>query len=143
MTDPAITLVVRKTIAASPERLFAAWTEPAQVLRWWGPDGVTCIGAEVDLRVGGHYRIGNRLPDGAELWITGIFEAVERPVRLIYSWRVEGVPGDAERVTVAFEGRGLETEVTVTHARIRSQELSEQHRLGWEGCLARLIGHFV
>ncbi|HKC48407.1 MAG TPA: SRPBCC domain-containing protein [Gemmatimonadales bacterium] len=143
MTRPPITLVVRKTIAATPERLFAAWTEPTQVVRWWGPDGVTCIGAEVDLRVGGHYRIGNRLPDGAELWISGTFEAVERPLRLIYSWRIEGAPADAERVTVVFEGRGLETEVTVTHARILSQEQSEQHRLGWEGCLDHLAAHFA
>lgn len=138
MTERPGTLVVQKTIAATPERLFAAWTEPEELRRWWGPDGVRCIDPEVDLRVGGRYRIGNQLPDGSILWIVGEFEAVERPHRLIYTWRLEGGPESAERVTVRFEGRGSATEVIVTHARIRTEALRDQHRHGWEGCLAGL-----
>ena len=63
-----MTLVVRKTIPATPERLFAAWTEPSQLQKWWGPEGVVCIGPEVDLRVGGQFRIGNKFLDGKILW---------------------------------------------------------------------------
>ena len=66
-----VTLVVRKTIRAKPERLFAAWTIPAELKLWWGPQGVKCIEAEIDLRRGGRYRIANQLPDGKFLWITG------------------------------------------------------------------------
>ena len=138
MTDPQITLVVRRTIAATPERLFAAWTDSAELQRWWGPDGVTCIGSEIDLRVGGRYRIGNRLPDGSTLWIVGTFEAIERPHRLTYTWRVEGGSTERERVTVDFAGRGSSTEVTVTHERISSETARQQHELGWTGCLAGL-----
>lgn len=141
MSDPAVTLVVRKTIAASPERLFAAWTEPDELRRWWGPDGVSCIDAAIDLRVGGGYRIGNRLPDGTALWIAGEFEVVDRPHRLVYTWRLEGRAGDVERVTVQFERRGGDTEVIVTHARVATAALGEQHQLGWEGCLAGLARH--
>lgn len=141
MTDPSRTLVVQKTIAASPERLFAAWTEPDALRRWWGPDGVTCIDPQVDLRVGGRYRIGNRLADGSILWIVGEFEAVEPPHRLVYTWRLEGGSERFERVTVCFEGRGLGTEVIVTHALIDSETLRDQHRHGWEGCLAGLARH--
>ena len=141
MTDPSRTLVVQKTIAASPERLFAAWTEPAALRRWWGPDGVTCIDPQVDLRVGGRYRIGNRLADGSILWIVGEFEAVEPPHRLVYTWRLEGGSERVERVTVCFEGRELGTEVIVTHALIDSETLRDQHRHGWEGCLAGLARH--
>jgi uncharacterized protein YndB with AHSA1/START domain len=54
---PMETLVVRKTIQATPERLFRAWTEPEQLRRWWGPEGAICVDPEVDLQVGGHYRI--------------------------------------------------------------------------------------
>jgi uncharacterized protein YndB with AHSA1/START domain len=66
-----ITLVVRRTIRATPERLFEAWTEPAQLRRWWGPQDVECLDAQVDLRVGGQYRIANRFPDGRIVWIAG------------------------------------------------------------------------
>jgi uncharacterized protein YndB with AHSA1/START domain len=132
-------LIVRKTIQASPERLFQAWTEPAQLREWWGPEGVACIGAEVDLKVGGRYRIGNQLPDGKILWIGGEFEVIESPRLLAYTWQLEGMPGAAERVTVRFEPRGAVTEVIVTHERIPNETLREQHQLGWYGCLDGLM----
>jgi uncharacterized protein YndB with AHSA1/START domain len=130
-----ITLVVRRTIRATPERLFDAWTRPEQLVEWWGPEGVQCIAAEVDLRVGGRYRIGNRLPDGRELWIVGAFEAIERPRRLVYSWQLEGSARPAERVIVQFAGNGAETEVIITHQRIADETLRDEHAHGWAGCL--------
>src|SRR5262249_59705588 len=68
-----ITLVVRRTIRATPERLFDAWTDPAQLVRWWGPKGVVCTHAEIDLCVGGRYRLAHRFPDGGGVWVTGEF----------------------------------------------------------------------
>jgi uncharacterized protein YndB with AHSA1/START domain len=56
-----VTLVVRKTIRASAERLFTAWTDPAQLKLGWGPHGVQCTEAEVDLRIGGRYRIAKSI----------------------------------------------------------------------------------
>jgi len=72
-----ITLVVRKTIRATPERLFDAWTQPTQLRQWWRPDDAECADAQVDLRVGGQYRIANRFRDGRVVWITGQFEVIE------------------------------------------------------------------
>lgn len=133
-----VTLVVRKTIYATAERLFEAWTDPAQLQKWWGPEGVACIGPEVDLRVGGRYRIGNQLPDGKILWIVGEFEVVDPPHRLTYTWRLEGTPGESERVTVRFEPRGSATAVVVTHERIPNETARDQHQSGWHGCLEGL-----
>jgi uncharacterized protein YndB with AHSA1/START domain len=132
------TLVVRKTIHASPERLFEAWTEPEQLRAWWGPEGIICIAAEVDLRTRGRYRIGNQLPDQRVLWIVGEFEVVEPPRRLVYTWRLEGISETEERVTVQFESQGAATEVIVTHERIPNRDLRDQHEQGWEGCLSGL-----
>jgi len=133
-----VTLVVRKTIRAKAERLFAAWTIPAQLKLWWGPQGVKCIDAEVDLRPGGRYRIANQLPDGKILWITGEFEVIEAPRKLVYTWRVEPETESSERVTVLFEPSGDYTEVVVTHERISSEELRKMHEQGWFGCLESL-----
>lgn len=134
-------LVVRKTIRATPERLFEAWTRPADLEHWWGPEGVTCISPEVDLRVGGRYRIGNRMPDGAVLWIVGEFEIVDPPHRLTYTWQLEGNPAPTERVTVRFEPRAGATEVIVTHEHILDEARLDQHRQGWVGCLASLADY--
>lgn len=138
-----LSLIARRRIAAPPEVVFAAWTEPEQLKRWWGPKGVTCPQAEVDLREGGRYRIANQLPGGHVTWITGVFDRVERPHRLVYTWAHEPVDKDTEqtRVTVRFESRGTGTEVIVIHERFATQDSQERHAQGWEGCLEGLARH--
>lgn len=133
--ESGVTLVVRRTIQGPAERVFQAWTNAEQVRRWWGTKEIACVGAEIDLRVGGAYRIGNKLPDGKLLWITGEFEKIEAPRELVFTWRVEGQAGAAERVTVRLEARGSATEVTVTHERIANVAVRDQHEYGWRGCL--------
>jgi len=135
-------LVVRKNIRATPEHLFDAWTQPERLKKWWGPQSVVCIEAEVDLRVGGRYRIANQFPDGNVLWIRGEFEAIERPHRLVYTWRVGSEEGASERVTVTFEERGQTTEVIVTHERIPTDLMRGMHEQGWLGCLEGLAKYF-
>jgi uncharacterized protein YndB with AHSA1/START domain len=133
-----VALVVRRIIGASAEQLFEAWTQPAQLRQWWGPAGVECTHAEVDLRVGGAYRIANRFPDGRIVWITGTFELIDAPHRLAYTWQIDPA-SSAERVTVEFEPRGRKTEVIVTHERIQSEAAREEHARGWTGCLDGLV----
>lgn len=136
-----LTLITRRTIQATPSRLFAAWTEPDQLRAWWGPRPVTCSNAQVDLRVGGRYEIENLLPDGTTLLIWGEFELIDAPHKLVYSWRA----GDdqASRVTVRFEPRGAATEVIVIHERIPSATMRKSHQAGWDGCLDELEQHFA
>ena len=136
-----LTLAVRRRVGASPDRVFAAWTDPAQIVRWWGPPGVTCPAAEVDLRVGGRYRLANRLPDGNVLWITGVYEAIDRPRRLVYSWAHEPVGDDTEwtRVSVDFAACDIGTEVVVVHERFLTEAARDVHADGWAGCLDRLV----
>ena len=142
----SIVLVVRRTIRAPAERVFAAWTQPEQLRRWWGPRPVTCAEAEVDLRVGGEYRIGNLLPDRSVLWISGEFEVVEPPERLVYTWQVEKKDAPAperSRVSVRFVPRDGGTEVIVTHERIDSEATRADHEQGWNGCLDGLAALFA
>lgn len=144
MTDPG-SLTVRRTIRASATRAFEAWTEPRHLLAWWGPAGVTCVGAEVELRVGGVWRVGNRIPDGNEVWIEGLFEVVEPPTRLVYSWRM-GTGPDAERSLVTVDFVALEAdrcEVVVHHTRIPDAPTRDSHLAGWNGCLDGLRDYYA
>jgi len=141
MSSVTTSLVVRRTFRASAERLFAAWTEPSQLQAWWGPAGVTCPHAEVDLRVGGRYRIRNEMQDGDTLWIEGEFEQIERPRLLVYTWRTDKATTPAERVTVQFEPRADKTEVIITHERVTDELTRKQHEAGWIGCLDGLAVH--
>jgi uncharacterized protein YndB with AHSA1/START domain len=137
-----ITLRVRRTVRAEPARVFAAWTDPGQLQQWWGPAGAKCVAAQMDLRVGGSYRIGNQFADGRLLWIVGEFECIEPPHRLVYSWRLESQPGPVERVTVTFTARAPgRTTILVRHQRIADRASRDRHRLGWVGCLTGLADY--
>lgn len=136
----ALSLVVRRTIRAPADRLFEMWTAPDHVERWWGPKGVRCVGVEIDLRVGGTYRIGNEMPDGSIMWIRGEFERIDPPSELVYTWRIDESRRD-ERVTVRFEASGDATDVVVVHERIVDEAARDQHELGWIGCLDGLVAH--
>lgn len=137
----SLSLVIRRLIEAPAETLFDAWTDPMQLKDWWGPAGVICTGAEVDLRAGGRYRIANLMPDGKTIWILGEFETIERPRRLVYSWRVDPGSAAAERVDIRFVPRGANTEVIVVHERIASAALRGRHESGWNGCLDKLASY--
>ena len=127
-------LTIRRMIAAPRARIFAAWTRPELLQQWWGPAGVRCIAAEIDLRTAGAYRIGNELPDGSIVWITGEFELVESPHRLVYSWRIGDEP--VSRVTVTFVAvTDDSTELQIHHDRVASAAARDGHERGWVGCL--------
>jgi uncharacterized protein YndB with AHSA1/START domain len=139
-------LVVRRQIRAPVARVFDAWIQPQQLRQWWGPRPLTCSDASVDLRVGGAYRIGNLFPDGSVVWISGEFEIVEPPFRLVYTWHVERKESpiaDRSRVTVRFQASGDGTEVIVVHERIDTEETRADHEKGWNGCLDGLAGFFA
>lgn len=138
MTGTSIHLIVRRKIKATPERLFEAWTSETQLVQWWGPKGVRCPVAEVDLRVGGRYRLANETEAGDTIWISGEFERITRPSELVYTWNIEPASQPPERVTVRFEPIDDRTEVIVVHEYIASDAARAEHQSGWQGCLAGL-----
>lgn len=134
------TLHLRRTFAAPRERVFRAWTSPEELKKWWGPHGYTTPTAEVDLRVGGKYRLGmKKLPEGEVFYLAGTYREVRPPEKLVYSWRWEAEPEQGETlVTVEFLDRGGSTEVALTHERFPSEKMRDDHNRGWIGCLDRL-----
>jgi len=131
-------LTSTRVIKAPRERVFDAWTRPDILVKWWGPGEVICPEAYIDLRVGGEYRIANRDPDGSVAWITGTFEEVVRPERLVYNWTVSFVAHAATLVTVLFNIHPEGTEVVLTHQRFADAEVRDMHAVGWAGCIDKL-----
>jgi uncharacterized protein YndB with AHSA1/START domain len=134
------TLSLRRTFKAPRERVFRAWTDPDELRKWWGPEGYVTPSAEVDLRVGGKYRLGMRkLPDGDIFYLSGIYREVRPPERLVYTWRWEAKPELGETlVTVEFREVGDSTEVILTHEFFPTPQARDDHNRGWSGCLDRL-----
>lgn len=136
-TAPEV-LRVSRTFAASPERVFAALTEPELLKQWWGPGGFSLPTATVDLRVGGSYRFGMQPPQGEVMWLTGTFKEIRRPSRLVYTWAWESAPQMETVVTIELREASGATEVLVTQERFPDAEATRQHLVGWEGGFDRL-----
>src|SRR5713226_2065276 len=85
MTAATHSLRVSRIIRADPERVFRAWTDPRELMRWWRQegDGWAFAGASIDLRVGGRYRLSMTRPDGKTHVAVGVYRDVQRPVRLV------------------------------------------------------------
>jgi uncharacterized protein YndB with AHSA1/START domain len=130
--------------AATPARVFRAWTHPDVLRVWWAAashwEGAF---AEIDLRVGGAYRLGMCDVDNDAVYIVGgTFIEIDEPRRLVYTWTWETTPelpgSEDSLVTVDFVADGSETIVRLNHTRFKTAEVRDMHRTGWQGCLDNL-----
>jgi uncharacterized protein YndB with AHSA1/START domain len=130
---------VRRVLRASPERVFAAFSDPMLVSRWLKPSADIRLDiVEMDFRPGGAWRFAYHVPGGPVVFIGGRYRIVEPPSKLVYSWIIE--PPD--------EHAGLQSEVAVTitpapggaelhirHSRLTLPGSVERHAGGWRGAL--------
>ena len=143
-TGAGFALAVERTIAASPERVFDAFTQPQQLARWFGPtDEYTVTVHALEPRTGGRYRVEMKHSGGNVHVVGGVYEEVSPPNRLVFSWKWEDRPelGDS-RITVSFEPRGTGTCVRLVQEQLPTVEAREAHSHGWNGCLDKLVRLF-
>src|SRR5512134_94799 len=108
-------LHLERTLRARPGTVFAAFVEPEQLARWWGPAGFTAPEVDLDVREGGRYRIRMQPPDAEAFHLRGTYLEVD-PVRLLvltFAWE-EPDPDDRETVvTLTFLEYGEGTQVVL------------------------------
>jgi len=140
--DPAtIEIELQRRFRASPERVFRAWTQPSALREWWCPPGWIADDVELDLRVGGSYRIRmSRVGDRRLVAVCGQFLDVRPPERLVYTWRWEGAFTHLPETLVTLELRGAETDtlLTLRHQKFSDAAILQQHRTGWIAACNRL-----
>ena len=146
-TTASNSMTTERRVNAPRERVFAVWTEPEQIRKWWGGSGDVAVErAEVDLRVGGAFLLRMRgLDSGNHFQAEGTYSEVEPPARLVHSWAwTEGSPFAMEdtRVTVEFIEDGSGTIVRITHEKFPSAEIAGRHHEGWDEKLAALGDYF-
>lgn len=81
---------MRRFVKAPPELVYRVLTEGEFLRRWWGPRRLETTECDVDLRVGGKWRIVHRAPDGAEFAFHGEFLELDPPHRRVSTWVYEG-----------------------------------------------------
>jgi len=139
-------LIVTRVFDAPREVVFAAWTDPTQAARWWGPQGFTTISCEMDVRPGGAYRACMRSPEGTRHCRRGVYSEVVRPERLVFSFAWEdadGNPGHEMVVTVTFVDVAGRTRLTLHQAGFETVAARDDHRRGWSSSLGRFAEYLA
>ena len=142
--DSDTVLRVSRVFNAPRDKVYRAWTDPEELAKWWGPDGMTPTIEDFEARPGGRYRTGMRAPVGSEFWVGGEFAEVVPNERLVFgwAWQEDGVPGHETRVTVEFRDADGGTEVVLLHELFLDATSRDQHQDGWSSsfdCLARIL----
>jgi uncharacterized protein YndB with AHSA1/START domain len=122
-----------RLIAATPERVFDAFTDPAGQLEFYGQDSAGWIvDSRCDLRVGGLWTVSFG-PSPDELYHhRHVFEVIDRPRRILLSSTETRPDGSSFQTTMdfIFEPRGDSTLMTMIHAGFPSEELRDEHTIG-------------
>jgi uncharacterized protein YndB with AHSA1/START domain len=135
----ADTIVQEITIAAPAERIFAALTDPAERVAWWGAHGrFQTTHMESDLRPGGKWSMRGIGMGGKPFTVSGVYRTVERPRVLAFTWLPSWQP-DATESLVRFdlEEKDGMTRVRLTHSGLASEASRDSHR-GWPQILGWL-----
>jgi uncharacterized protein YndB with AHSA1/START domain len=110
-SDPRSIVGIRE-FDAPRDLVFAAWTDPKHLAKWWGPNGFTTTTHSFDFRPGGVWRFVMHGPDGRDYQNLVTFDEILRPERVVYR---HGGTVDVEPVqfktAVVFEDLGLRTRI--------------------------------
>lgn len=134
MTIATRVIEIKRVYPASRERVWRAWTEPAQLARWWGKRGWTARldTIEIDVRPGGSFRVTTvNDEDGSEMTNEGTYSEVDPPERLAF--------GDAV-VTFTDLGDGR-TEMSFRTTIEADAALAERAAGGLKSAFERLDEH--
>ena len=139
-TDDAVIADVE--ILASPASVYAAITDPEQLVQWWGDDNSYRVrNWEADLRVGGKYRSRGAGKDGQTFEVSGEYLEVDPPRVLAYTW-IASYGGPPSAVRWELQPSGAGTRLRVTHSGFRSDpQARAMYSNGWPGVLGWLKGH--
>ena len=134
-------VVVSKVINASREELFEAFTNPDIMSKWFYPEEDMSAEVTNTFHVGGGYVLKMHTKGGDIYTHVGEYMEITPPEKLVFTWNSDFVQNTV--VTVSFRGVDSGTEVTISHDLLPEGEMTENHRKGWGGCLARLESAMV
>jgi uncharacterized protein YndB with AHSA1/START domain len=140
-TAEKTSLELVRFINAPTDRVYDAWTDPAQLRQWFGPEGVRTRNITADVRVGGNYRWDLTSPEGEQLSAFGEYKELVPGKTIVFTWQWDD-DEDWENwtsvVTIELFERGGGTELRFRHEQLPSEESRDRHNEGWNSLLDRL-----
>ncbi len=153
--DPRLDLMLERVVDVPPERVWAAWTQPELIKKWFTPAPWRTVDCEIDLRPGGIFRTTMQSPEGQDFPNLGCYLEVVPNTRL--AWTNTLLPGFRPAasaagehcggffftavISLAPEGQGTRYSALVIHADEAGRARHEQmgFREGWSTALDQLV----
>jgi len=143
-------LQFNRLIPATAAQVFAAFTDPNLLQRWFAPGNMTVPAVSRDLRKGGAYRIemkgtvavhnGEQPVRGEDPVVVaeGVYTRLVPGCQLAYTWAGSWDPSEESHVTVSLYEAPAGTTVTLDHQGFQSEQSLEVHHSGWQSSLTKL-----
>ena len=136
-STPNPTIRLQRLLPASPQEVFDAWTDPKSLQQWFCLGTVSLASVDLDVRVGGHFRIVMR-DETKDLLHTGTYREIDPPQRLVFTWRSSGTYDQETLVTVELHPKGNKTELVLTHEQLPDVSSAGKHESGWQDVVRKL-----
>jgi uncharacterized protein YndB with AHSA1/START domain len=136
-----LSLEIKRLIKAPRDRVYAAWTDPAQLKQWFGPENVQTRDLIADARVDGTFRWDLINSEGEEMTIRGKYLELQPNKKIVFTWQWdddETWKNQISVVSVELEDRDGRTELRLTHEQLPSEESRDGHTGGWNSAFDKL-----
>jgi uncharacterized protein YndB with AHSA1/START domain len=133
---------ISRTMSASIEKVWEAWTTPSKLQRWFNSKGATLGTAQANLKVNGSFFLDYQFKDGNVHRIYGRYLEIEPMKKLVFTW-IDDNTGDTKidkayetRVTVSMIPKSQEkTDLRIVHDQLRTESGMSEFNGGWSDCL--------
>ncbi len=140
-TAPEAALEITRHIKAPPTRVYAAWTDPAQLKQWFAPAEVITDGFAADVRIGGKYRWDLTNSDGEKMSAFGEYRELQPGKKIVFTWQWdddEAWENQVSVVTITLNERAGGTDLVFRHEQLPSEASRDRHTRGWNSILDEL-----
>ena len=140
-TAEKTSLEIVRFINVPTDRVYDAWTDPAQLRQWFGPENVRTRNITADVRVGGNYRWDLTSAEGEEMSAFGEYKELVPGKKIVFTWQWDNDEAWENRtsvVTIELDASRGGTELRLKHEQLPSEESRNRHNEGWNSLVDNL-----
>jgi len=136
-------VVIERLLNAPVDFVWQIWTMPQFIQQWFGSDPKgTVLSIDIDLTLGGHYRIAFQDSDGTTHAAFGEYLEITEESRLHCTWEWESEPGHVTELSVEFTPEGEKTRLALTHANLNPSSL-HGYKDGWNATVDKIVEKII
>ena len=134
-------LVLERKLSASIERVFEFVTQPENLTKWWGPEGMTIPEGDLDFSRPGSWDSVMMNSEGQRFKVSGSVSEITKPNRVAFTWAwhdENDARGHESNVLIELVEQGEATLFRLSHTNLADEESAQNHNMGWSSTLNKL-----